>query len=780
MPSKRTSNAARGRGASGKGRGKAPARRPAQPAPALTKTQSDILGVVLAVTAIAMLVSIVSPSSAVVTSAVHDFLALSFGAAAVLVPVALFVFALTFFRGDEGPVSGRVALGLSLIVLAVMAMLSVNLSGASADPSVVFVPATAEIAGGYVGGAVAYCLLCLVGQVIGNVVLAGVVLAGVVVCGFSISDAVARAREGIEAIRRRAPRARRGAARPGDHRRRGRPRLRAGRGRAAGLALRRDRRAGHDLHRRPQDDGPQAPRAAPPQGRPRRPVWRADHAHRPREAPVRDAVRLRRRGRPGLRRGGGRPLVPARRQGRGAREGRGGRWRPHVRREEAQGGARAGPGRAREHHAPRGRRRVLPAPAPLHPARQPRRERLLRQRRGALGDRGEAPGHPRGVRPHLARRGLDRRPLRHHVQDLHGRGRARQQDRQPRGRHRPLARRQVGPHLRAHPGHLARGHRDPQREAPAGLPLRRAAVREGRPARLRLRPRLRGAAPSCVDLAGLPHLLVAGTTGSGKSVLLNAIIMSMLMRATPEQVRLIMVDPKRVEFTGYAGLPHLYRAGGHRARARRRAPCSGASPRWSAASRSSSTTSVRDIKTFNKQRGRRQVRGDGEPPEAHAVLRHRDRRARRPHDGGAARTWSPPSCASRSSAAPRASTSIVATQRPSADVVTGLIRANIDNRVALSVDNSINSRIILDQKGAEQLLGKGDMLVKLRGRQAAARPGLLGLRRGDRADRQVRARAGHGRLSRGHPHRGRPQRPRRRRARRAGRRRPPRSGRPRA
>ena len=203
MPANRSKNApSRGR-QSGKSKGGAQARRQAPGrggAVALSSTQTDILGVVLAVVAVAMLVAIMVPSSAVVTSALHDFLALSFGAAAVLVPVALFLFAMTFFMGEEGPVSGRVATGLSLIVLSVMAMLSLNLPAAAADPALVFDPTVAEVSGGYVGGGVAWCLLELVGQVVGNVVLVGVIVAGVVVCGFSISDAVARAREGIAGI----------------------------------------------------------------------------------------------------------------------------------------------------------------------------------------------------------------------------------------------------------------------------------------------------------------------------------------------------------------------------------------------------------------------------------------------------------------------------------------------------------------------------------------------------------------------------------------------------
>ena len=221
--------------------------------------------------------------------------------------------------------------------------------------------------------------------------------------------------------------------------------------------------------------------------------------------------------------------------------------------------------------------------------------------------------------------------------------------------------------------------------------------------------------PIVVDLASLPHLLVAGTTGSGKSVLLNAIVMSMLMRATPEQVRLIMVDPKRVEFTGYAGLPHLY------------VPVV-TEPRQAASALQWGVTEmerrlkvfehykVRDIKTYN-----RNVDGDKyadmENPPKHMpyfviVI---DELADLMMVAGKDVESSIVRIAQLGRAA--GIHLIVATQRPSADVVTGLIRANIDNRVALSVDNSLNSRIILDQKGAEQLLGKGDMLVKLRGKK---------------------------------------------------------------
>ena len=218
-----------------------------------------------------------------------------------------------------------------------------------------------------------------------------------------------------------------------------------------------------------------------------------------------------------------------------------------------------------------------------------------------------------------------------------------------------------------------------------------------------------------MDLAGLPHLLVAGTTGSGKSVLLNAIIMSMLMRATPEQVRLIMVDPKRVEFTGYAGLPHLY------------VPVV-TEPRQAASALQWGVTEmerrlkvfehykVRDIKTYNGNvDGGKYDEMENPPKHMPYFVIVIDELADLMMVAGKDVESSIVRIAQLGRAA--GIHLIVATQRPSADVVTGLIRANIDNRVALSVDNSINSRIILDQKGAEQLLGKGDMLVKLRGKK---------------------------------------------------------------
>lgn len=718
MPAKRTSNAARKR-ATGASAGKGQAKRAAAPraaAPALGSTQSDIIGVVLAVIAVAMLVSVIAPSSAVVTSAVHDFLALSFGAAAALVPIALFLFAMTFFVRDDGPVSGRVALGLALIVLAVMSMLSLNHGGAQADPMLVFEPAVAEVAGGCVGGAVAYGLLALVGPVVGNVLLVGVVVAGVVVCGFSITDAVAHARErlgGLAEERRARAEERRSqaiidaagdedlvAAAPG---RRGagqvslfdegadqattfigdRKTTVLKRGRAARAAadehaeaettlLDRAREKGRALF---QDDEPAA-----------------DQGTEPRQAEPEGA--------PAGEKGGDVPsfLRPERR----AKKPRAAAKTPAG---DAAPTAITRPGDADESYE-------LP---PLS---------ILRENpdaSGSYGNDAELSATAAKLQGTLEEFGLSSR-----VEGWI-----------------------AGPSVTTFKISMGEGERVNKivnLEDDIALSLAAKSVRifapipgtslvgieipneKPQPVFLSdVLPYAKGGPLDCafgrdsegnpivVDLAGLPHLLVAGTTGSGKSVLLNAIIMSMLMRSAPEQVRLIMVDPKRVEFTGYAGLPHLY------------VPVV-TEPRQAASALQWGVTEmerrlkvfehykVRDIKTFNGNvDGGKYAEMENPPKHMPYFVIVIDELADLMMVAGKDVESSIVRIAQLGRAA--GIHLIVATQRPSADVVTGLIRANIDNRVALSVDNSINSRIILDQKGAEQLLGKGDMLVKLRGKK---------------------------------------------------------------
>ena len=151
---------------------------------------NDITGVLVAVVSIAMLFSLVSPSPAPVTHAMGEALVLGFGSGAMLVPIALFVFAVTFFVRTENPVSSRIALGLGMIVLAILSILSANVVGAESNPGVVFDADSLASAGGYVGSGVAWVLLSLFGHVVTLVLLCGVIVAGVIVCGFSISDAV--------------------------------------------------------------------------------------------------------------------------------------------------------------------------------------------------------------------------------------------------------------------------------------------------------------------------------------------------------------------------------------------------------------------------------------------------------------------------------------------------------------------------------------------------------------------------------------------------------------
>lgn len=214
------------------------------------------------------------------------------------------------------------------------------------------------------------------------------------------------------------------------------------------------------------------------------------------------------------------------------------------------------------------------------------------------------------------------------------------------------------------------------------------------------------------DLAKMPHLLIGGTTGSGKSVAINAMIMSILMRATPDEVRFIMIDPKRVEFTPYNGIPHLY------------VPVvtenkeAASALAWGVAEmerrlKVMSKAGVRNIGQYNAKVDQG-VFDDADDPQAEPARKMPyiviiiDELADLMMNVGKEVELSISRIAQLARAA--GIHMIVATQRPSTNVVTGLIKANITNRIAFNVASGIDSRVILDTPGAENLIGLGDML----------------------------------------------------------------------
>ncbi len=207
---------------------------------------------------------------------------------------------------------------------------------------------------------------------------------------------------------------------------------------------------------------------------------------------------------------------------------------------------------------------------------------------------------------------------------------------------------------------------------------------------------------NCADLSKMPHLLIAGTTGSGKSVCLNCMITSILYNATPSQVKLLMIDPKQVEFTVYNGIPHLLvpvitdarKAAGSLAWA-----VSEMDNRYKAFS----NCGVRDIGGFNKY-----VKSHPEMEPMPQIVIFID-------ELNDLMMVSPKEvedsiCRLAQKARAAGMHLVVATQRPSVDVITGVIKANIPARLSLSVSSQVDSRTILDCIGAENLLGNGDML----------------------------------------------------------------------
>lgn len=221
------------------------------------------------------------------------------------------------------------------------------------------------------------------------------------------------------------------------------------------------------------------------------------------------------------------------------------------------------------------------------------------------------------------------------------------------------------------------------------------------------------------DIAKMPHLLIAGATGSGKSVCINTIIMSILFKARPEEVKLIMVDPKVVELSVYNGIPHLL------------TPVvtdpkkAAAALNWAVAEMMKryqlfATYGVRDMKGFNEKISGMEPEEGKELPEVMAqIVIIIDELA----DLMMVASGDVEDAIVRLAQLARAAGIhlIIATQRPSVNVITGLIKANVPSRIAFSVSSGVDSRTILDMVGAEKLLGKGDMLFYPQGYQKPAR-----------------------------------------------------------
>jgi len=204
--------------------------------------------------------------------------------------------------------------------------------------------------------------------------------------------------------------------------------------------------------------------------------------------------------------------------------------------------------------------------------------------------------------------------------------------------------------------------------------------------------------PIVADIAKMPHILIAGATGSGKSVCLNSFLATMLFRASPDEVKLILVDPKRVELTGYNGIPHLLTpviVEPEKVVAALKWAITEMQNRY----KTFAEVGVRNIETYNELSGFQAM-----PYVVIVIDELADIMLFAPREVE--------ECITKLAQMARATGIhlVLATQRPSVDVLTGLIKANIPTRIAFNVTTMIDSRVILDTPGAEKLLGKGDML----------------------------------------------------------------------
>ena len=798
MAAQRRSNAAQKNRANKQSSGRGAARTAPERQSIKGTAAGDIVGVLLFVCAAAMVVSIVSPSSAIVTHATGQILELCFGVGAILAPLALAVFAATFFIKDEGPVSGHLALGVCIAALAILGMLSLDQGVADTNPDLVLSADNVIARGGYVGGAIAYGLLLSVGKIVGNIILVGVIAVAVVVCGFSVSGLVERAGNAWDDVKRN------------------REEARERRLNELGSYDDYDEYGAYGQEPEPYADGAYDMGPAPLEPEPvaegsgnttflgsrKTTVLRRDKNNAPVEgiadretekwtapAPTKLLDRLRRH--PDLDVDKTRPAQPldvedepelghaVEASGQTERidydslaAGQDGVSQPAQRVESPIPDhdivppflANASGSKSRRATKRRGTKRQdmggSPAPRKSGDREATCATEVKKSAPQILGTAAETvkaaggasrPGddaenyelppfsmlssNPNSAASASSREELDQTKAR--LQDTL----------QEFGLTSRVVDYVSGPLVTTFRVEMGEGERVSKirnLEDDIALTLAAEKVRifapipgtsfvgieipnktrqnvhlgdvlpyaKGGPLEVAI-GRDSAGKPVIADIAKMPHMLVAGTTGSGKSVMINSMIMSLLMRTTPKQVRLIMIDPKRVEFTCYNGLPHLY------------VPVV-TEPKQAASALSWAVSEMerrlkvfqkagaRDIKVYNRMCVSGKLAEMDNPPEPMPFLvvvidELSDLMMVAGQDVEASIV--------RIAQLARAAGIhlIIATQRPSANVVTGLIKSNIDTRAALKVSSGVDSRVILDETGAERLLGHGDMLFKDRG-----------------------------------------------------------------
>lgn len=722
----------------------------------------DIAGVIIAVLAIASFIAVISPATAPVTAAVAGFYHLGFGLGAYVLPIVILLFAATLFLGEDSPLNIRSVAGGAVVFVAIVSILSLMVPGTTDSCDLMFTPQNLSASGGYIGAFIASALQNALGKPIAMVVLLGLVVVGLVIIGFSVGGVLRSARDRAAdfAERRRADV---NASPWGDEEALSvpgvaRPHLSILRQKGADAAVttfmggdadpvldddedddpfvdvseavETERAKTTLLPRRHAKKGKAAPKLNTSEPDP---SWSDSEIELTEgdddydEAPLETAKTT---------------LLPRRRANAGQVTG--------------QFSMEDDPDKADESEPPFAVNPVSAAPQIPDFLKHPKVSDASAPTASAApvaATDGGADGTTAGVEGEQED-GLKLPPLEilhanpqsassaSSDKELEQTAESLQSTLLEFGRSARVVGWIAGPTVttfKLQPGEGERVSKISSLEDDIALSLAAQSVRifapipgtslvgieipnrkrqnvnlgdvlpyvKGGPLELAIGRDAEGT-PVVADLAKMPHLLIAGTTGSGKSVMINSIITTLLMRALPEDVRLIMVDPKRVELAGYNGLPHLYVPVVTE-------PKQAASAlQWAVSEMERrlkvfERLNVRKISTYNEKQAAGEFEHYDNPPQKMPYLviiidELSDLMMVAGKDVEASIV--------RIAQLGRAAGIhlIVATQRPSSNVVTGLIKANITNRIAFNVATGIDSRVIIDQMGAEKLTGLGDML----------------------------------------------------------------------